>query len=412
MRIFYDTCALLNKLHHAFKTNEKFYISDITLKELEGIKTSNSKEPDVKFRARRLISLLDKYEEQFTVIHYNAIASERIFEQYPLLDKNSNDSKIIATAIHLNKTEEVQFITEDLCCKQIAKNVGLNVKYLKVEQQDYCGFKVIQASSDEELAQLYDNYKSKDFKLLLNEYLVIKDANNQIIDKYKMTEDGLQPIPFTVFDSRMFGRIKPKDDYQLLAMDSMKHNKITMVRGSAGTGKSYLSFGFLFNKLEEGKIDKIIIFCNTVATSGSAKLGYYPGSKDEKLLDSQIGNLLASKLGDKFEVEKLIQEGKIVLLPMSDIRGYDTTGMRAGIYISEAQNLDIELMKLALSRIGEDSICILDGDSDAQVDLPIYGGNNNGMRRVSEIFRGHSCYGEVTLQNIHRSQIARLAQLM
>ena len=348
MRIFYDTCALLNKLHHAFKTNEKFYISDITLKELEGIKTSNSKEPDVKFRARRLISLLDKYEEQFIVIHYNAIASERIFEQYPLLDKNSNDSKIIATAIHLNKTEEVQFITEDLCCKQIAKNVGLNVKYLKVEQQDYCGFKVIQASNDEELAQLYDNYKSKDFKLLLNEYLVIKDANNQIIDKYKMTEDGLQPIPFTVFDSRMFGRIKPKDDYQLLAMDSMKHNKITMVRGSAGTGKSYLSFGFLFNKLEEGKIDKIIIFCNTVATSGSAKLGYYPGSKDEKLLDSQIGNLLASKLGDKFEVEKLIQEGKIVLLPMSDIRGYDTTGMRAGIYISEAQNLDIPLMKLTL----------------------------------------------------------------
>jgi hypothetical protein len=38
----------------------------------------------------------------------------------------------------------------------------------------------------------------------------------------------------------------------------------------------------------------------------------------------------------------------IVLLPMSDIRGYDTTGMRAGIYISEAQNLSIPLMKLAL----------------------------------------------------------------
>ena len=97
---------------------------------------------------------------------------------------------------------------------------------------------------------------------------------------------------------------------------------------------------------------------------------------------------------------------------MSDIRGYDTTGLKAGIYITEAQNLDIELMRLALQRIGEDSICILDGDSDAQVDLSIYAGNNNGMRRVSEIFRGDKVYGEVTLVNIYRSRIAQLAQMM
>ena len=208
----------------------------------------------------------------------------------------------------------------------------------------------------------------------------------------------------------MFGKIKPKDIYQQIAMDSMRKNKLTMIRGAAGTGKSYLSFGYLFYLLEKHEIEKIIIFCNTVATSGSAKLGYYPGSRDEKLLDSQIGNLLASKLGDKSYVERMIAEEDLILLPMSDIRGYDTTGMKAGIYISEAQNLDIELMRLALQRIGEDSICILDGDSDAQVDLSIYGGNNNGMKRVSEIFRGDPVYGEVTLQNIHRSRIARLAQ--
>jgi predicted ribonuclease YlaK len=95
---------------------------------------------------------------------------------------------------------------------------------------------------------------------------------------------------------------------------------------------------------------------------------------------------------------------------MSDIRGYDTSGMRAAIYISEAQNLDIELMRLALQRVGEDSICILDGDSNAQVDLSMYAGNNNGMRRVSQVFKGSDIYGEVTLKNIHRSKIAKLAQ--
>jgi phosphate starvation-inducible protein PhoH len=166
-----------------------------------------------------------------------------------------------------------------------------------------------------------------------------------------------------------------------------------MLRGPAGTGKSYLSFGYMFDLLEQGKIYKIVIFCNTVATKGSAKLGFYPGSRTEKLLDSQIGNLLESKLGDRVAVERLIDDGVLVLLPMSDIRGYDTTGMNAAIYISEAQNLDIELMRLALQRIGEDSVCIIDGDFAHQVDMAVYAGKNNGMRRVSEVFRGQDFYG-------------------
>ena len=81
-----------------------------------------------------------------------------------------------------------------------------------------------------------------------------------------------------------------------------------LLTGDAGTGKSWLSLSYLFSKLEAGDIDKIIIFCNTVATAGSAKLGYYPGSRTEKLLDSQIGNFLISKLGDRTQVERLINE--------------------------------------------------------------------------------------------------------
>lgn len=121
-----------------------------------------------------------------------------------------------------------------------------------------------------------------------------------------------------------------------------------MIKGPAGSGKTLLSLGYLFSQLEKGKIDKIIVFCNTVATKDSAKLGYLPGDRNDKLLDSQIGNLLSSKLGGRIEVERLIQEELLLLLPLSDVRGFDTSGMRAGIYISEAQNMTIALMKLAL----------------------------------------------------------------
>lgn len=216
------------------------------------------------------------------------------------------------------------------------------------------------------------------------------------------------------FNSSFFGKVKPyeNDPYQKMLFDSLENNQITMVRGPAGCGKTYVSLAYLLYKLEHHELDKIIIFCNTVATANSAKLGYYPGTRDEKLLDSQIGNLLSSKFGDRYIVEQMIQEGTLLLLPMSDIRGFDTTGMRAGVYISEAQNLDRAMMKLALQRIGKDCICIIDGDSKAQVDDTHFAGNNNGMKKVSAIFRGKDIYGEVELQNIYRSKIADIAELM
>ena len=97
---------------------------------------------------------------------------------------------------------------------------------------------------------------------------------------------------------------------------------------------------------------------------------------------------------------------------MSDIRGYDTSNLRAGVYITEAQNLSIPLMKLALQRIGEDIVCIIDGDHKTQVDDDSYAGNNNGMVRVSEVFRGTEVYGEVELKNVYRSRIASIAEAM
>ena len=198
-----------------------------------------------------------------------------------------------------------------------------------------------------------DFYSCQDFNmfdLMINEYIVICDTTGNPLDRFCWIGDGYRHLSYSDFSSKWFGKVKPlkNDIYQSLAADSLVNNKITMLKGPAGSGKTFLSLSFLLNRLEKGEIDKIIVFCNTVATKNSAKLGFYPGTRDEKLLDSQIGNLLSSKFGGRIAVEQMINDEKLILLPMSDIRGYDTSGMRAGIYISEAQNLDIELMKLAL----------------------------------------------------------------
>ena len=106
----------------------------------------------------------------------------------------------------------------------------------------------------------------------------------------------------------------------------------------------------------------------------------------------------------------MIHQNKLLLLPFSDIRGFDTTNSKAIVYITEAQNLDISLIKLAIQRISEDCQLIIDGDYNSQVDLQAFEGNNNGMRRVSEVFRGQSFYGEVELPIIYRSKMAEWAE--
>lgn len=412
--LFYDTCALLDQGQAIFDTTEKFYISTITLKELEYIKTSNSKDPLIQYKARKLIEALSQNEDKYSLVYYKSTWDEDL-QHYPVLTDN-NDSRIILSALKLQQQKiEIRFITQDYCCNRIAAAVGLPVNYISEEELPYKGWVKIQTNTNIELESIYNQIYSfpeqNTFQLLPNQYLLLCDNSDKVIDSYKYTGSNYLQVPnFYTLDSKQFGKVRPKDSYQLLAVDSLLKNKITMLRGPAGTGKSYLSIAYLFHQLEYNNIDKIIIFCNTIAARGAAKLGYYPGDKNTKLLDSQIGNFLSSKIGDKIELERLIEDETIMLLPMADIRGFDTTGMRAGIYITEAQNMDVELMKLALQRIGEDCICILDGDSEAQVDSNLYAGDNNGLRRVSQVFRGEDIYGEVTLPNIYRSRIATIAQ--
>ena len=412
MKKFCDTSSLLLLEDSLFESH--FVISSITLEELENIKSSGRKDEDTRQAARSLLHLLDENRDKYTVWVYNSSMLKPIEKKS--LEIN-NDLKILATALDYERREasnDMLFITNDISLKVIA---GLflqedHIASVRVEPDNYTGYREMVFSDEDSLTNLYSNLQENLYGLYTNEYFVVRDKDNQVVDKLCWTGQQLRPIKYYNFNSRWFGEVKPKpgDVYQAMAMDSLANNRITLLKGPAGTGKTYLALAYLMHCLEKHKIDKIIIFCNTVATKNSAKLGFYPGSRDEKLLDSQIGNLLASKLGDKIAVEKMINDGHLVLLPMSDIRGYDTSGMNAGIYISEAQNLDITLMKLALQRIGEDSICIIDGDPLTQVDDVSFAGVNNGMRRVSKIYRGEEVYGEIALKNIHRSRIAQRAE--
>lgn len=411
---FYDTSSLL--LLSDEELCEKFIISSVTLAELENIKTSRNKDYEVKLAVRHILRKLTEEARNYEVVIYQPSHLE-LLKDYHF--EVNDDIRILADALWADRNiapDDITFVTNDLALMMIANLYfgSDSIQHITPKEDDYTGFKEVRMNENE-MTAFYMEPNDNCFNLLQNEYLIVREANtSNIVDRLCWTGSEYRHLNYNNFKSKWFGDVRPVqgDTYQMLAADCLANNQITMLKGPAGSGKTYLALAYLLHKLDRGKLDKIIVFCNTVATKGSAKLGYLPGDRDEKLLDSQIGNLLSSKLGDRTEVERMIEDGKLLLLPMSDIRGYDTSGMRAGIYISEAQNMDINLMKLALQRIGEDSVCIIDGDPLTQVDDEAFAGNNNGMRRASEVFRGTEVYGEVELQTIHRSRIASIAQKM
>lgn len=129
---FYDTNAIILLQSKIFE--EKFLISSITLNELENIKTSKTKDEEVKWAARQILRLLADNEDKYEIEVYKSHYEDEIKTlDLPLTD----DSKIIICAkeafIRRECFDTGLFITEDLACKKLAECVGLKTEYVRQE---------------------------------------------------------------------------------------------------------------------------------------------------------------------------------------------------------------------------------------------------------------------------------------
>ena len=274
--LFYDTCSLLIAQEKAFEN--EFYLSIITLKELENIKTSTYKDEETKYKARHLLHLLLENKDKYKV---DTTDWRSKLSHLGLPD--NNDSLIIASAYFLKKETDIVFITNDLACRALAMAIGITTNfYEEANDEGYTGYLELILDEDEQAkfyADAYTDHKNI-YNLLTNQYAILIDKDtNKIIDKYKWNGYEYVQIPYRKTESTFFGKTGPKDGdvYQHIALDTLLTNQISMLRGPAGSGKSYLAFSAMFDMLEHHKISKIIIFCNTVATKGSAKLGLIIG---------------------------------------------------------------------------------------------------------------------------------------
>ena len=159
--------------------------------------------------------------------------------------------------------------------------------------------------------------------------------------------------------------------------------------------------------IQSGEIDKCVVIFNSLPLKNSQTQGFYPGSRDEKLLQSSLGGILSSKFGAMSAVEDLITDGKLLLIPTSEIRGIEISEKDC-IFVTEAQNIDAYTMRTIIQR----AKCkiIIEGDMFEQRDLKSTDPKDNGMQRAIEVFKDSKYFSCVKLKNTYRSPMCELAQ--
>jgi phosphate starvation-inducible PhoH-like protein len=188
------------------------------------------------------------------------------------------------------------------------------------------------------------------------------------------------------------------NEEQKLAKEEILNNTLTILAGSAGSGKTLLACQIALDGLFRRQYEKVII---TRPTVSKEEIGFLPGDLREKM-DPWVQPIYQNMflLYDKEKIEKCIQDGQIEIVPVSFMRG--RTFVDSIIIVDEAQNVTHEQMEMIVTRLGLRSKMIICGD-DHQVDLKSK--RDSGFRFLYSSARGIKNMAGITLKQNHRDPI-------
>lgn len=407
--LFLDTNALLNLGINAFK--EHFIIAQKTLEEIENIKNDARKDGEIKYKARIISHLLDEHYGEYDVIAYSEKVSAIIQEFYLT---ETPDNIILASAYLYNKEETPIIVcTDDLNCKFISRNIfkletkGINEINLVKNIHEYTGYKDV-TFTDEQMSTFYCNLNRNILGCLLNEYVIIRKSDGEVVDYRKWNGTQFSAISYKQIKNQFMGKIKPVNPQQILAFDMLQNQSqtIKVLSGKFGTGKDLLMISNALQLIQDGVFDKLVYVRNAIGVKNAEDIGYLPGSMFEKL--EPFAKPLSDHLGGITGLEMQIMNGTIEIEHLGFIRGRDIKN--SIIYCSEAENLTKEHVQLLIGRVGEGSALWMNGDFK-QTDSPVFR-MNNGLLSVVQKLAGHEKFGYVQLQKTERSETAAMADLL
>ena len=240
------------------------------------------------------------------------------------------------------------------------------------------------------------------------QFLVDQFLNNGTLEK-KDIESSVNKFMIDEKVSNKIGNVEyiiktpkksviPRSEKQKNYIRALKESDIVISAGPAGTGKTFLAVAVALTMLLEKKIERIIL--SRPAVEAGERLGFLPGDMREKV-DPYLRPLYDSlyDLLDFEKIQKKIEVGDIEIAPLAFMRG--RTLKNSFAILDEAQNATDTQIKMFLTRIGENSKIVINGDP-SQIDLP--NKTMSGLNRSKKLL-GH--LKEISVVDFDHTDVVR-----
>ena len=199
-------------------------------------------------------------------------------------------------------------------------------------------------------------------------------------------------VAFNQIKTRRKGSVRARNAAQDLYLAALRKYELVFAEGPAGTGKTWLAVGHAVSLLEQGVVERLIL--TRPAVEAGERLGFLPGDMRDKIdpylrpIYDALHEFMEGRM-----VERGIQTGMIEIAPLAFMRG--RTLAKSVILLDEAQNATSMQMKMFLTRLGEGSRMIVNGDP-TQTDLPP--GQKSGLSEAVRLLSGVEGVGHVVFQ--------------
>jgi len=416
---------------HQFKDND-IYIPITVIEELDKFKKGNNV---INCNARDFLRSLDALSSDKMLNGgvpidngKGTIAIRLDTPLDPIIKDNFNeitpDIRILNIAYAIAKKKKfkhVIFVTKDVNLRLKARSIGLktenyNSQCVENISDMYTGLKVLENIKSEVLDTLYQKpYEAlpstlgHEASFFANENVVLKNGSKSALAFFDGTSETVRLI-----QPRICYGIKPRNSEQTFALNAMLNPEISLVTvsGKAGTGKTLLA---LAAALAKKQYYRQIFIARPVVPLSNKDLGFLPGDVASKLDPymqplydnlSVIQNHFNEKGASGKKIKELIEEEKIVITPISYIRGRSI--VRVFFIVDEAQNLTPHEVKTIITRAGEGTKIVFTGDI-FQIDHPYLDSQTNGLAYIIEKMKGQKLYAHINLEKGERSELAELA---
>jgi phosphate starvation-inducible PhoH-like protein len=193
-----------------------------------------------------------------------------------------------------------------------------------------------------------------------------------------------------------------KNKRQLQYYETIMSNQITVATGPAGTAKTFVSAYAALQQLSAGQIERIIVTKPTVEIGRTQ--GFLPGNLEEKMepFTRSVVNCFEQIIGEAQTNTLIYSKKQVEVIPLQMIRGL--TLDNCFIIADEMQNSSYMQMKALLTRLGEESTLVVNGDVEQQ-DTP----EQSGLGIALKVLRNIDDVGfvEFSIDDIVRSGITK-----